>query len=380
MLQLFCYVYILMRKACFITLFTLFAASGLYAQIPDDGIRHRILVLMNGSVKMRAKWSEKENNYQVASRVINAVIDSLYQINEEVEFGLRVYGHQHRLGERDCYDTKKEVMFSRDTRTQMALRLSDIRPQGLAPMGFALSEAANYDIIPAPLYAYSIIIVTDGSMDCNDDICTQVAELKKRLKFRPYILHIGDDEQFRSGHGCLGEFLPVKSEENIKYAVGHIVETYRKILPPKKPGTAAAKKKQLEEPTFPKAAAPKPKPLAETAKEEKIAFDTLKTGRVATAVAEPAVVISKNSRIKTGEKKKGGAVRLLNISHINHIAIVPIDTPKAKPKDIFPVGLDIQHVALGQGRYRLGYYNYGRQIYMDFRIDDGDTTEVWLAR
>jgi hypothetical protein len=37
-------------------------------------------------------------------------------------------------------------------------------------------------------------------------------------------------------------------------------------------------------------------------------------------------------------------------------------------------------VALGQGRYRLGYYNYGRQIYMDFRIDDGDTTEVWLAR
>src|SRR5690349_8453749 len=92
------------------------------------GEQHRILIILNGSHKMLNTWSGGENNYQVSARIISSLIDSLYQINDEVEFGLRVYGHQQSFRERDCYDSKREVMFSRDTRAQMKLRLTDIRP------------------------------------------------------------------------------------------------------------------------------------------------------------------------------------------------------------------------------------------------------------
>lgn len=346
------------------------------------GQQHRILVLLNGSQKMLNQWSAGENNYQVSSRIIASLIDSLYQINDEVEFGLRVYGHQQGIGERGCYDTKKEVMFSKDTRAQMKLRLKDIRPKGLAPLSFAIQEASNYDVIANDPYIYSLIIVTDGSVDCTDNTCSEMRELKKKLKFNTYVLQINSNEKFRSDYSCLGEFLPIKTEDNIRYAIGYIVQAYRKILPPKRPEeTPVAKTTPSRPVTEP---VDKPKTIAApkaVQKEESIHLDTLKTGRIATSPQTKAVVISKNSRIKSEPDIKNGHAVLMNISRINHIAIYSADATEGSPmKDIFPVGLDVHKVELKAGKYRLVYVLYGYELGLEFTVEPGKETEVWLAR
>ncbi|WP_276134897.1 vWA domain-containing protein [Polluticoccus soli] len=347
------------------------------------GERHRILIIMNGSQKMLDTWSANENNYQVSSRIISSLIDSLYQINDEVEFGLRVYGHQQSFRERDCYDSKREVMFSRDTRAQMKLRLTDIKPKGAAPLSFAISEANSYDISTADQYIYSVIFVTDGSVDCSADACAKMKELRKKLKFTPYVLQVNTNEQFRNDYNCLGEFLTIKNEENIKYAIGHIVQAYRKILPPKRPETASTRKQQSK-PAFEPLGTTKPKtnptpPV--TAKKDTASYDTLKTGRVATAPPVQAVLISKNSRIKAEPENKNGYAILMNISRIPHIAIYQDGAPDSSPtKDIFPVGLDVQKVELKPGYYKLVYMLYGYQLGLNFTVEQGKETEVWLAR
>jgi hypothetical protein len=300
-------------------------------------------------------------------------------INEDVEFGLRVYGHQHTIGEQDCYDSKREVMFSKDTRTQMALRLADIKPKGIAAMSFALKEANELDIVATEDYKYSIIIVTDGSMQCDDNICNTMFELKKKTKFRPYVLLVGNNESFMPAHGCIGEFLPIKTENNIRYAIGNIVKEYRKILPPKRPEIAPVKKQRPPEADWGGTPKPKPKPVEPPVKKEEIfAVDTLKTGRVAKVEPE-TVVVSKNSRIKTTDGRPAG-VKFMNISRINHIAMFNTEEPNGIAVDIFPVGLDEYKLELKPGKYKINYYLYGRAFSMDFAVNAGEITDVWLAR
>lgn len=348
------------------------------AQVPA-GEQHRILILLNGSKEMLGKWSESENKYQVSTRLLSSLVDSLYMINEDVEFGLRVYGHQHTVGEQDCYDSKREVMFSKDTRTQMALRLADIKPKGIAAMNFALKEANELDIVATEDYKYSLIIVTDGSMQCTDDICNTMFELKKKMKFRPYVLLVGDNESFMPAHGCIGEFLPVKTENNIRYAIGNIVKEYRKILPPRPPETEPVKRQRPPEADWGTTPKPKAKPVQPAVKkEETFVLDTLKTGRV--AEAEPgAVVVSKNSRIKATDGRPGG-VRFMNIARINHIAVINTDDAEGAAVDVFPVGLDEYKLELKPGKYKINYFLYGLAFSMDFAVHPGEVTDVWLAR
>lgn len=363
-------------------LITLISYADSVSAQSAPGEQHRILIVLNGSQRTLNTWSDKENNYQVSSRIISSLIDSLYQINDEVEFGLRVYGHQQSFRERDCYDSKREVMFSRDTRAQMKLRLTDIKPKGIAPLSFAISEANSYDISTTDQYIYSVIFVTDGSIDCGAEACAKMKELRKKLKFTPYVVQVSANEQFRNDYNCLGEFLTIKNEENIRYAIGHIVQAYRKILPPKKPEATTTKKQSRPafEPLGNTKTKTAPTPPAQ-AKKDSISVDTLKTGRVATTPPVHAIIISKNSKIKSEPENKNGHAILMNISRINHIAIYEDGAPDNSPtKDIFPVGLDTQKVELKPGFYKLIYMLYGYQLGLNFTVEQGKETEVWLAR
>ena len=74
----------------------------------------RILILLDGSSSMINKWDGDLTRFKAAGDIILKLIDSVYKVNKDVEFSLRVYGHQHTVSENDCHDTRNEVMFSKD--------------------------------------------------------------------------------------------------------------------------------------------------------------------------------------------------------------------------------------------------------------------------
>jgi hypothetical protein len=218
-------------KRFILLLISVFYACCSSAQIKGEYVQSRILILLDESSSMIQPWASGKEKYKAARELIMRLMDSVYAVNSQVEFGLRVFGHQHTVPENDCYDTRNEVPFSIDNRNQMSLRLEDIHPLGVTPIAFALSEAANKDIIDENHNAYSIVLITDGGESCGGDICEVMKKLlKSKVFFKPYIVSLENDPTLKTTYACMGDFLQVTREGDIPKAVMTIVEAFRPVL------------------------------------------------------------------------------------------------------------------------------------------------------
>ncbi len=202
-----------------------------FAQKTSDFKQPRILILLDGSSSMVETWNGGTSRFKAASEVITSLMDSIYKINADVEFSLRVYGHQHSVPEHNCTDTRREVMFSKSNLTQMALRLESLHPIGVSPIAYSLKMAAENDFTDEREYAYSLVLITDGGESCNGNICEVVQELlEKKIQFKPYIVSLVDYAPLKEQYTCLGNYLQVTKPEEMKKAIGTISESYRKVL------------------------------------------------------------------------------------------------------------------------------------------------------
>jgi hypothetical protein len=203
----------------------------LFAQQNGQRQQSRILILLDGSSSMINSWSGGKDRFHAASEIILKLMDSVYHVNKDVEFSLRVYGHQHSVAENDCYDTRNEVMFSKDNYTQMQFRLESLQPLGLTPIAYSLQQAAENDLVNEQAYAYSIVLITDGGESCGGDLCEVVKTLiQHKVYFRPYIVSLVDYAPLRGEYACMGSYLQVTTEKDIPKTVGIIVDSFKPML------------------------------------------------------------------------------------------------------------------------------------------------------
>lgn len=199
-----------------------------FAQLTEQEKNPRILILLDGSSSMLHEWTGDNIRFEAAAKIVDRLMDSVYAVNKKVEFALRVYGHQQPTSKNDCYDSKLEVMFSRDNYTQMMLRLKALHPLGISPIAYSLKQAAENDMANLRANKYSLILITDGGESCEGDICAVVEQLlKKKIDFKPYILSLVDYAPLKTQYDCMGEYLLVTKPEDIEPVVGKIVESYR---------------------------------------------------------------------------------------------------------------------------------------------------------
>ncbi|MDI9319310.1 MAG: VWA domain-containing protein [Phycisphaerales bacterium] len=222
----------------FILFLFLFVSFGVQAQLPPSSKIPRVLFLLDGSSSMSENWNENRSRFQQAGKFILALVDSLSAANSQVEFGLRVFGHQYPAQDKNCYDTKREIMFSRGNNSQMEARLEALHGYGVSPIAYSLSEAAYEDFENESKYAYSIILVTDGGESCGGDICKVVNELlQRKIFFRPYIVSLVDYAPLKDLYKCLGTFLTVSKEQEIPKTITTIVDAHREGFERAKTGT-----------------------------------------------------------------------------------------------------------------------------------------------
>lgn len=222
----------------FIVLLLLSVAFGVQAQSPLSSKIPRVLFLLDGSSSMSENWNDNRSRFQQAGKFILALVDSLSEANSQVEFGLRVFGHQYPAQDKNCYDTKREIMFSRGNNAQMEARLEALHGYGVSPIAYSLSEAAYEDFENESKYAYSIILVTDGGESCGGDICKVVNELlQRKIFFRPYIVSLVDYAPLKDLYKCLGTFLTVSKEQEIPKTITTIVDAHREGFERAKTGT-----------------------------------------------------------------------------------------------------------------------------------------------
>jgi hypothetical protein len=201
------------------------------AQKKDEFKQPRVLVLLDGSSSMVNEWISGKDRFNAAGEIILRLMDSIYSVNKDVEFSLRVYGHEHGVPENNCFDTRREVIFSKNNYTQMSLRLASLHPMGVSPIAYSLQAAAEQDFINERDYSYSLILITDGGESCGGDICKVVQQLlDKKIEFKPYIVSLVDYAPLKDQYSCLGTYLKVSQPGEIAPTVHTITETYRKVL------------------------------------------------------------------------------------------------------------------------------------------------------
>ncbi|NCX95223.1 MAG: hypothetical protein EBX41_02220 [Chitinophagia bacterium] len=191
----------------------------------------RVLILLDQSSSMLNNWSGGGAKYLAARQIVLQLMDSVWSVNREVEFSLRVFGSRHTSQENDCYDTQNEVPFSKYNRTQMELRMENIRPLGVTAIAYSLMQAAKEDLVDEKYNAYSIVLITDGGESCGGDICAVMEMLfKKKIFFKPYILSLEADPGLAKEYDCMGNYLQIANKAEMPKAIGTIVKAFMPML------------------------------------------------------------------------------------------------------------------------------------------------------
>lgn len=239
-----------------------------FAQAPVKPKQPRILLLLDGSSSMLQPWNDGNERFKAAAKVISKLMDSIYSVNADVEFALRVYGHQHAAQENNCLDSRQEVRFSKNNLTQMELRLESLHPWGVSPIAYSIQRAAEDDMTDPANNSYSLILITDGGESCGGDICEVARKLlEKKISFRPYVLSLVDYAPLRQQYDCLGEYILVTKPGDIPPVVGKIVEAYRPMLTMAKIDSKMLQTAALSTPSAMKVTTPSFKLTTETTKE-----------------------------------------------------------------------------------------------------------------
>lgn len=184
----------------------------------------RILFIFDASNSMNTEW-EGSSRISIAKRVMATTLDSLSGI-ENLEIGLRMYGHQsalHPPKPQDCNDTKLEVPIGKGTTDQIKSKIKTVIPKGTTPIAISLEKAAE-DFTPCSDCNNVIILVTDGVEACDGDPCAVSKALKaKDIKVKPFVIGIGIDLSYIEQLNCIGNAYNAHDEKSFLNVLGVIV-------------------------------------------------------------------------------------------------------------------------------------------------------------
>ncbi|RYE23249.1 MAG: VWA domain-containing protein, partial [Sphingobacteriales bacterium] len=290
---------------------------------------HRILIVLDGSQVMNKQMSDGRTYFSAASDFVSQLIENTYTVNPDVEFGLRVYGHQYSTNANNCNDSRMEVRFSKDNLAQVSLRMRALNPKGSGNPNYAVQQAFAQEMRDTSAYWYSIIWVSGDTSKCYTNPCTTVELVPINDLYKLYNVQISPATQKASN--CFEQTFPIANTADAAGAFATIVPNYRKDKKPEPYWGGYRKKPQAE------TVLPKPKPAV--VEKNTITINTLPaTPAPKPAVIEPkrneAVAPMKTIAARSAEMKQRG-LQTVKAGGINIPLYVP-PVPEAQPRETSP--------------------------------------------
>ena len=175
----------------------------------------RVLFIFDASQSMYAQW-DGNSRMEIAKGLLSNMLDSLDN-KENLQVGLRCYGHQKPSPPQDCRDTRLEVPFGNNTIPAIKNRLETLRPKGTTPIAKAL-ESGALDFPTVTSNSRNIVIlITDGIEECGGDPCA-VSRLyqEKKIILKPFVIGIGLSEEYKKNFECVGTFYDARNPDEFK--------------------------------------------------------------------------------------------------------------------------------------------------------------------
>ena len=156
-----------------ILLMAILLFMGSFTAIAQKKKEHvnRILFIFDASQSMLGRW-QSGRKIDIAKNLLSNMVDSLKDI-ENLEIGLRIYGHKSGYPPQDCEDTHLEVNFLKAKHAVDLIKkeLSVIRARGTTPIARSLEEGAKD--FPSGDARNIVILITDGIEECGMDPCAE---------------------------------------------------------------------------------------------------------------------------------------------------------------------------------------------------------------
>ena len=205
----------------------LIQSFSVLAQKTEDPI-DRILFIFDASYSMTGRW-ESGRKIDRAKELLSNMVDSLKNI-ENLEIGLRVYGHRSGYPPPDCEDTHLEIGFLKANTAVDIIKkkLSVIKSRGTTPIGRSLEEGAK-DLKAAGDARNIVILITDGKEECGMDPCAVSRFYQKEgIILKPFVIGIGTDESWKKSFDCIGRFFDAAREQDftniLNIVLSHVID------------------------------------------------------------------------------------------------------------------------------------------------------------
>tara|TARA_B100000795_G_C22768212_1_gene426673 strand:+ start:65 stop:1393 length:1329 start_codon:yes stop_codon:yes gene_type:complete len=188
----------------------------------------RILFIFDASQSMLSRW-QSGRKIDIAKKLLSNMVDSLKDI-ENLEIGLRVYGHQKNYPPQDCDDTKLEINFvpAKLAAKRIPAKLNMIRARGTTPIANSLEKGARD--FPSVDARNIVILITDGKEECGMDPCA-VSRLYQRegIILKPFVIGVGGlDDSWKKTFGCVGRYFDASNEADftniLNIVISHVID------------------------------------------------------------------------------------------------------------------------------------------------------------
>lgn len=200
-------------KYIFLAMVLLLFGNMGYGQSPTSKTT-RVLLVLDASFSMKTIWKDQDR-WTTAKETLEEVLDSLKSI-DNLEFALRVYGHQVDQKEKNCKDSRLEVSFSRNSEDRIIKKLSGLSPVGTTPIAYSIQQAAR-DFTMHPNARNIVILITDGLEACDGDPCAISREMQKKQVFlKPFVIGMGVNPNLFHKLECIGDANNASNEDHFR--------------------------------------------------------------------------------------------------------------------------------------------------------------------
>lgn len=207
------------------------------AAAQEAGSGGAMLIILDASGSMN---SVDEDGVPFIDKAKAAVVELVNALPDDIEVGLRVYGHREDNTDRTvgCLDTELIAPVGPIDPSAIALAIAGINASGYTPIGLSLQEAASD--LPAT-GARTIVLISDGEDTCAPpDPCTVAAELfgeaiDVRIESVGFLVDSGSaaEQQLRCiADSSGGTYRTVGLADELVAALGEVATDALKWAPP----------------------------------------------------------------------------------------------------------------------------------------------------
>ena len=171
---------------------------------------------------MNSQW-EGNRKYDVAKQILTNLVDSLERNHPDIQFGLRVFGHQFHRDKKNCEDSKLEIPFNTNNAIRFKQTLNRIKPQGYTPLAYSIEQAVH-DFPKSNSNNY-LILISDGIESCDGNPCESSKLLSQaNLNYQPFIVGLGLEKSYAQEFDCIGTFISAESQEIFQTVLTNIIQ------------------------------------------------------------------------------------------------------------------------------------------------------------